>query len=71
MGDTPEVRTSSPDLASYRIRRGRELSSLYATARSLTALGELDAVLDSIVREAHELMGTDFTYLSLLGGTAN
>ncbi|MFI6070104.1 helix-turn-helix domain-containing protein [Actinoplanes sp. NPDC051343] len=68
MGDTPEVRTSSPDLASYRIRRERELSSLYATARSLTALGELDAVLDSIVREAHELMGTDFTYLSLLGG---
>jgi GAF domain-containing protein/sugar diacid utilization regulator len=68
MGDAPEVRTSSPDLASYRIRRERELSSLYATARSLTALGELDAVLDSIVREAHELMGTDFTYLSLLGG---
>ncbi|MEV6844370.1 GAF domain-containing protein [Actinoplanes sp. NPDC051411] len=68
MGDTPVVRTSSPDLASYRIRRERELSSLYATARSLTALGELDAVLDSIVREAHELIGTDFTYLSLLGG---
>jgi GAF domain-containing protein/sugar diacid utilization regulator len=68
MRDTPEVRTSSPDLASYRNRRERELSSLYATARSLTALGELDAVLDSIVREAHELIGTDFTYLSLLGG---
>ncbi len=67
MSDTPALRTSSPDLASYRIRRERELSSLYATARSLTALGELDAVLDSIVREAHELIGTDFTYLSLLG----
>jgi GAF domain-containing protein/sugar diacid utilization regulator len=67
MSDAPELRTSSPDLASYRIRRERELSSLYATARSLTALGELDAVLDSIVREAHELIGTDFTYLSLLG----
>lgn len=67
MADAPELRTSSPDLASYRIRRERELSSLYATARSLTALGELDAVLDSIVREAHELIGTDFTYLSLLG----
>ncbi|MFI5838294.1 helix-turn-helix domain-containing protein [Catenuloplanes sp. NPDC051500] len=61
------LRTSSPDLASYRVRRERELSSLYATARSLTALGELDAVLDSIVRAAHELIGTDFTYLSLLG----
>jgi GAF domain-containing protein/sugar diacid utilization regulator len=60
-------RTASPELTSYRIRRERELSSLYATARSLTALGEVDAVLDSIVREAHELIGTDFTYLSLLG----
>ncbi|QIG46263.1 GAF domain-containing protein [Nocardioides anomalus] len=48
------------------MRRERELSSLYATARSLTALGEIDVVLDSIVRQAHELIGTDFTYLSLL-----
>lgn len=53
-------------LTTYRLRRERELSSLYATARSLTALGETDAVLDSIVRHAHELIGTDFTYLSLL-----
>lgn len=67
MTETHEYRTASPDLASYRIRRERELSSLYATARSLTALGEIDAVLDSIVRHAHELIGTDFTYLSLLG----
>src|SRR3569833_1313674 len=66
MIDKPELQTSSPNLASYRNRRARELRSLYATARSLTALGELDAVLDSIFREAHELIGTDFTYLSLL-----
>ncbi|MFG1923105.1 helix-turn-helix domain-containing protein [Cryptosporangium sp. NPDC048952] len=59
--------SESPDLASYRRRRERELSALYATARSLTALGEIDAVLESIVREAHELVGTDFTYLSLVG----
>jgi len=64
--ETDAYRTASPDLASYRIRRERELGSLYATARSLTALGEIDAVLDSIVRHAHELIGTDFTYLSLL-----
>ncbi|MFF7172942.1 helix-turn-helix domain-containing protein [Streptomyces pseudovenezuelae] len=51
----------------YHLRRKRELSSLYATARSLTALGELDDVLRSIVRHAHGLIGTDFTYLSLLG----
>jgi len=67
MTESKHYRTASPDLASYRIRRERELSSLYATARSLTALGGTDAVLDSIVRQAHELIGTDFTYLSLLG----
>ncbi|SFS90155.1 helix-turn-helix domain-containing protein [Saccharopolyspora flava] len=49
------------------VRRQRELSSLYATAKSLTALGELDEVLDSIVHHAHDLIGTDFTYLSLVG----
>ncbi|GHE88971.1 hypothetical protein GCM10017786_21250 [Amycolatopsis deserti] len=48
-------------------RRQRELASLYATAKSLTALGELDEVLRSIVRHAHDLIGTDFTYLSLVG----
>ncbi|UJW30335.1 helix-turn-helix domain-containing protein [Saccharothrix sp. AJ9571] len=48
-------------------RRQRELASLYATAKSLTALGELDEVLQSIVHHAHELVGTDFTYLSLVG----
>jgi hypothetical protein len=48
------------------LRRQRELASLYATAKSLTALGELDEVLESIVRHAHDLTGTDFTYLSLV-----
>lgn len=49
------------------VRRQRELASLYATAKSLTALGELDEVLRSIVHHAHELIGRDFTYLSLVG----
>ncbi|MEV4318142.1 GAF domain-containing protein [Actinocrispum sp. NPDC049592] len=49
------------------VRRQRELASLYATAKSLTALGELDEVLQSIVQHAHDLIGTDFTYLSLVG----
>jgi hypothetical protein len=49
------------------VRRQRELASLYATAKSLTALGELDEVLQSIVHHAHDLVGTDFTYLSLVG----
>ncbi|MGV9229734.1 helix-turn-helix domain-containing protein [Streptomyces nigra] len=54
------------ELTSYRLRRERELSSLYQTARSLTALREVDEVLRSIVRHAHELIGSDFVYLSLL-----
>ncbi|MEU8638952.1 GAF domain-containing protein [Amycolatopsis sp. NPDC048633] len=49
------------------VRRQRELASLYATVKSLTALGELDQVLQSIVHHAHDLIGTDFTYLSLVG----
>ncbi|MGW0970727.1 helix-turn-helix domain-containing protein [Streptomyces sp. NPDC002516] len=48
-------------------RRQRELASLYETAKSLTALGELDEVLRSIVHHAHDLIRTDFTYLSLVG----
>lgn len=53
--------------ADIRPGRERELASLYATARSLTALGDVENVLDSIVRHAHDLIGTDFAYLSLLG----
>lgn len=51
-----------------RSARERELASLYATARSLAALGEVDEVLSAIVRHAHELMGVDLTYLSVLDG---
>ncbi|SDK14733.1 helix-turn-helix domain-containing protein [Streptomyces indicus] len=60
-GSAPEA-----ELSAYRLRRERELNSLYTTARSLTALGEVDEVLRSIVRHAHELIGCDFAYLSLL-----
>ena len=63
MASNPGGDAESPALA----RRQRELASLYATAKSLTALGELDEVLQSIVHHAHELIGTDFTYLSLVG----
>ncbi|MEV6638680.1 GAF domain-containing protein [Amycolatopsis sp. NPDC051371] len=52
---------------SAETRRQRELASLYATVKSLTALGGLDEVLQSIVHHAHDLIGTDFTYLSLVG----
>ncbi|GIE36836.1 hypothetical protein Ait01nite_098810 [Actinoplanes italicus] len=58
---------SEPADAGSRPGRERELASLYATARALTALGDVEDVLGSIVRHAHDLIGTDFTYLSLLG----
>ncbi|MGW4286839.1 GAF domain-containing protein [Streptomyces sp. NPDC004673] len=61
----PDRNDGQGELAAYRLRRERELSSLYATARSLTVLGEVDVVLPAIVREAHELIGSDFVYLSL------
>jgi hypothetical protein len=61
------VASDPGDEAESLVRRQRELASLYATAKSLTALGELDDVLRSIVHHAHDLIGTDFTYLSLVG----
>lgn len=45
--------------------REAELSALYETARDLTALRDLDAVLAAIVRRARQLLGADMTYLSL------
>lgn len=54
------------ELMSYRRRRELEISSLYSTARSLAKLGEIDQVLTTIVHHAHELMATDFTYLSVI-----
>src|SRR3569833_2610992 len=62
VADDPEGEAKAYSL----VRRQRELASLYATAKSLTALGELDEVLRAIVHNAHDLIGTDFTYLSLV-----
>ncbi|QXW00464.1 MULTISPECIES: helix-turn-helix domain-containing protein [Rhodococcus] len=60
-----ESTQSLTELVEHRHRREKELASLYATARALTALGEVDTVLGSIVRHAHDLIGTDVTYLSV------
>lgn len=59
------------ELIEQQRRRERELSSLYATARSVTVLRGLDEVLASIVQNAHDLIATDITYLTVLedGGT--
>lgn len=45
-------------------RRGQELSALFSTAGELAELRDTDALLHRLVERAHELMGTDVTYLS-------
>ncbi|MFI0720864.1 helix-turn-helix domain-containing protein [Streptomyces sp. NPDC021224] len=46
-------------------RRESELAALFDTAGDLAALRDLDAVLQSIVRRARMLLGTDTAYLTL------
>jgi GAF domain-containing protein len=45
--------------------REAELSALNETARDLTAIRNLDAILAAIVRRARQLLHADMTYLSL------
>ena len=45
-------------------RRGRELTALFSSARELAELRDTDALLHRLVERAHQLMGTDVTYLS-------
>ena len=45
-------------------RRAAELEALFSTARELVLLQDVDEVLRRLVARAHELMGTDVTYLS-------
>lgn len=46
-------------------RREAELSALYETAQDLTAIRDVDAVLQAITRRARQLLAADITYLSL------
>lgn len=46
-------------------RREAELSALYETAQDLTAIRDVDPILQAIVRRARQLLGADITYLSL------
>lgn len=46
-------------------RRESELLALYETAQDLTALRDLDQVLQAIIRRARQLIGTDIAYLSV------
>jgi PucR-like helix-turn-helix protein/GAF domain-containing protein len=45
-------------------RRGRELSALFSSARELAQLRDVDQLLERLVERAHDLVGTDVTYLS-------
>jgi len=45
-------------------RRATELEALFSTARELVRLQDVDEVLGRLVERAHQLMGTDVTYLS-------
>lgn len=45
-------------------RRAAELEALFSTARELVRLRDVTDVLRRLVERAHELMGTDVTYLS-------
>jgi DNA-binding PucR family transcriptional regulator len=47
-------------------RRAAELEALFSTARELVRLQDVDEVLRRLVDRAHDLMGTDVTYLSEL-----
>lgn len=57
------VRESQQQTARLR-RRTVELEALFSTARELVRLQDVTDVLRRLVERAHELMGTDVTYLS-------
>jgi GAF domain-containing protein len=45
-------------------RREHELSALFSSARELAGVRDTDAVLTRLVERAHEMLGSDVTYLS-------
>ncbi|MFD6060374.1 helix-turn-helix domain-containing protein [Rhodococcus wratislaviensis] len=58
-----KVRRHQAELSRLR-RRERELGVLFSSARELAELRDIDALLGRLVSRAHEMMGTDVTYLS-------
>ncbi|GAA0692688.1 MULTISPECIES: helix-turn-helix domain-containing protein [Streptomyces] len=45
-------------------RRGQELAALFSSARELAELHDVDLLITRLVQRAHDLAGTDITYLS-------
>ena len=58
-----KIRQHQGELVRLR-RRERELGVLFASARELAELHDIDALLGRLVSRAHEMMVTDVTYLS-------
>ncbi|MBB3663056.1 MULTISPECIES: helix-turn-helix domain-containing protein [Prauserella salsuginis group] len=57
------IRNVRASMARWR-RRGQELSALFSSAHELAELRDTDTLLDRLVERAHDLLGTDVTYLS-------
>ncbi|WP_199520871.1 helix-turn-helix domain-containing protein [Jiangella anatolica] len=47
-------------------RREHEIAALFSSARELAEVRDADLLLDRLVNRAHEIMGCDVTYLSVL-----
>lgn len=54
------------DILSRRKGREKEAQALYATARELTSLRDVDELLTAIVDRVRQLLATDSTYIALL-----
>ncbi|MCJ0903650.1 GAF domain-containing protein [Rhodococcus sp. ARC_M6] len=57
------IRGSRSEILRLR-RRENELAVLYSSARELAQVRDVDSLLQRLVNRAHEMMGTDVTYLS-------
>lgn len=57
------IRRHRDELTRLR-RREHELAALFSSARELAEVHDVDALLSRLVGRAHEMMGTDVTYLS-------
>lgn len=59
----PMVEAARREVEGLR-RREHELSALFSSARELAGAGDTDTLLTRLVERAHEMLGSDVTYLS-------
>jgi putative methionine-R-sulfoxide reductase with GAF domain len=57
------ARSTREELTRLR-RREHELGALFASARDLAEVRDIDGLLERLVSRAHDMMGSDVTYLS-------